>query len=156
MTLPQAYLTIRQLEIWRLRFRGLTQAEVGRHLGITRQGVYDTEKIMLEKVEKALRDVAQVNKIDIKYLDPSKGILHGFHPATQNQIIVTFSARNGVQTWHYEQPNCGECQWEVSCKERLLDEADERRINLTKEERQLQASELAHLIFSNAIPGLNE
>jgi len=156
MTLPQAYLTDRQLEIWRLRFGGLSQADVGRHLGITRQGVYDAEKQMLEKVEKALRDVAQVNRIDIDYIDPTRGILHGYHPAMQNRVIVTFSVRNGVQTWHYEQPNCGECQWEESCKERLLDEADERGIDITGVERRLQASELAHIIFSKAIPGLIE
>ena len=154
MTLPQAYLTDRQLEIWRLLFSGLTKAEVGRRLGITRQGVFDAEKQRLEKVEKALKDVAQVNRIDVDYLDPTRGILHGYYPATQNQVIVTFSARNGVQTWHYEQPNCEECQWEESCKERLLDEADEREIGLTDEERQLQASELAHIIFSKVIPGL--
>ena len=108
MTLPQAYLTDRQLEIWKLRFKGFSMAEVGRRLGITRQGVWDAEKQMLEKVEKALRDVAQVNRIDIDFLDPAKGILHGYHPATNNQVIITFSVKNGVQTWHYEQPNCGE------------------------------------------------
>ena len=130
-------------------------AEVGRRLGITRQGVWDAEKQMLEKVEKALNDVAQVNRIDIDFLDPAKGILHGYHPATNNQVIITFSVKNGVQTWHYEQPNCGECQWEEQCKVRLLDEADERDIKLNEEERTLPASKLAHIIFSKAIPGRN-
>ncbi len=152
--LPNAYLTDRQLEIWRLRFRGLSKAEVGRRLGITRQAVYDAEGIMLKKVESALRDVAEVSRIEIRFIDPSKAILHGYHPSTHNQVIVTFSTRNGVQTWHYEQPDCGGCQWEENCRKRLLGEAEERDIQLSEEERQLPASKLAHTIFSKAIPGL--
>ncbi len=155
MTLPQAYLTDRQLEIWKLRFKGLKQAEVGRRLGITRQGVYDAEKQMLYKVESALKHVAQVNRLDVDTLDPSKGSLHGYHPATKNRVIVTFSATNGVQTWHYEDPDCDVCQWEENCKQRLLDEADERDIQLSDEERMQPASKLAHTIFSKAIPELS-
>jgi transcriptional regulator len=154
MTLPQAYLTDRQLEIWKLRFKGLKQAEVGRRLGITRQGVYDAEKQMLFKVESALKHVAQVNRLDVDTIEPSKGILHGYHPATKNRVIVTFSATNGVQTWHYEDPDCDVCQWKDNCKQRLLDEADERDIHLSEIERDLPASKLAHTIFSKAIPGL--
>ena len=156
MTLPQAYLTDRQLEIWTLRFKGLSLAEVGRHLGITRQGVYDAEKQTLSKVESALKHVAQVNRLDVDYIEPSKGILHGYHPATQNRVIVTFSATNGVQTWHYEDPDCEVCQWEGNCKQRLLDEANERDLKLSQDERDLPASKLAHAIFSKAIPGLDK
>jgi len=69
-------------------------------------------------------------------------------------VIVTFSARNGVQTWHYEQPDCGACRWEDNCRQRLLDEAEEREITLSEEDRQLPPSKLAHAIFSKIIPGL--
>ena len=152
--LPSAYLTDRQLEIWRLRFKGLSKVEVGRRLGITRQAVYDAEKYTLEKVESALRHVSEASRIEVRYLDPSKGVLLGFDPSTNNRVIITFSARNGVQTWHYEQPNCGECQWEENCKRRLLDEAEEREMQLSLRERELLPSKLAHLIFSKIIPGL--
>ena len=152
--LPQAYLTDRQLEIWRLRFKGFSKAEVGRRLGITRQAVYDAEKYTLEKVESALRHVAEASRIEVRYLDPSKGVLLGFDPSTNNRVIVTFSAGNGVQTWHYEQPDCGLCQWKENCKRRLLDEADERDIMLSTEERAFPPSSLAHVIFSKVIPEL--
>jgi len=152
--LPQAYLTDRQLEIWRLRFKGFSKAEVGRRLGITRQAVYDAERYTLEKVESALRHVADASRIEVHYLDASKGVLLGFDPSTSNRVIVTFSARNGVQTWHHEQPDCGACQWEESCKRRLVDEAEERDIALSEEERRLPPSKLAHAIFSKIIPGL--
>jgi hypothetical protein len=152
--LPQAYLTDRQLKIWRMRFKGLSKAEVGRRLGITRQAVYDAEKYTLEKVESALHHVAGASRIEVRYLDPSKGVLLGFDPSTSNRVIITFSATNGVQTWHYEQPDCGICQWEERCKRRLLDEADERDVRLSSEERELPPSKLAHSIFSKIIQEL--
>lgn len=152
--LPRAYMTDRQLEIWGLRFRGLSKAEVGRRLGITRQAVYDAENVTLKKVESALLHVAEASRIEVRYVDPTRGILHGFNPATENRVIVTFSTRNGVQTWHYEQPDCGSCTWVESCKRRLLDEAEERDIRLSAEERTLPPSKLAHAIFSKVVPGL--
>jgi len=152
--LPRAYMTDRQLEIWGLRFRGLSKAEVGRLLGITRQAVYDAENVTLKKVESALLHMAEASRIEVRYVDPTRGILHGFNPATENRVIVTFSTRNGVQTWHYEQPDCGSCTWVESCKRRLLDEAEERDIRLSAEERTLSPSKLAHAIFSKIIPGL--
>ena len=152
--LPQAYLTDRQLEIWRLRFKGLSKAEVGRRLGITRQAVYDAEKYTLEKVKTALRHVAEASMIEVHYLDPSRGVLLGQDHSTSSRVIVTFSARNGVQTWHYEQPDCGSCRWVDRCKRRLMDEAEERGVPLLYEERELPPSKLAHAIFSKFIPGL--
>jgi len=152
--LPQAYLTERQLEIWRLRFKGFSKAEVGRRLGITRQAVYDAEKYTLEKVESALRHVAEASRIEVQFLDSSRGVLLGRDHSTSSRVIVTFSARNGVQTWHHEQPDCGSCRWVDRCKRRLLDEAVERDVPLSSEERELPPSKLAHAIFSKVIPGL--
>jgi len=154
MTLPRAYLTDRQLEIWSLLLRGPSKAEIGRRLGVTRQAIYDAEGVTLRRVESALRHAAEANMIDVRYVDPTKGILLGFSPATRSRVIVTFSAKNGVQTWHYEQPDCGSCQWEERCRRRLLAEAEERGVRVSDEERQLLPSKLAHLIFSKVIPGL--
>ena len=152
--LPSAYLTDRQLEIWRLRLIGLSKAEIGRSLGITRQAVYDAEGIMLDKVEQALMHTAESNMVEAQYVDASRGVLLGYCPATKNKVIVTFSARNGVQTWHYQQPNCAQCTLVERCRSRLIQEADERDISLTSEEKALVPSKLAHTIFSEIIPRL--
>jgi hypothetical protein len=153
--LTTAYLTDRQLEIWSLRLKGLSKAEIGRTLGITRQAVYDTEGIMLEKVELALIHTAESNMIEPRYVDSAKGILLGYSPANQQKVIITFSARNGVQTWHYQQPDCSSCRWVERCRSRLISEAEERGVNLSKEEGQLPPSKLAHIIFFQVVPGLD-
>ena len=152
--LPTAYLTDRQLEIWSLRLKGLSKAETGRRLGITRQAIYDAEGVMLGKVENALIHAAQSNMVEPQYVDAAKGVLLGYSPQTRQRIIITFSARNGVQTWHHEQPDCGSCGWVDGCRRRLIDEADERGVKLTGEEKRLPPSELAQRIFSAIIPGL--
>ena len=154
--LTTAYLTDRQLEIWSLRLKGLSKAEIGRRLGVTRQAIYDAEGVMLGKVENALMHAAESNMVEPKYVDAAKGVLLGLSPSTGSRVIITFSARNGVQTWHYQQPDCLRCAWVDRCRERLVAEAEERDVSLSSEERRLPPSELAHRIFSSIIPGLDE
>jgi len=152
--LPQAYLTDRQLKIWRLRQKNISQSEVGRKLGITRQSVYEAENISFRKVESALRDAAEVNMIEVNYIDATNGVLLGLNPVTRNRVIVTFSAVNGIRTWHHEEPNCSQCMWTGKCRGRLLMEAEERSIEVPKEKANLTPNKLAHFIFSRMIPGL--
>ena len=150
--LTTAYMTERQLEIWRLRLKGLSKAEIGRTLGISRQAVYDAEGILLEKVEQALYHTAEANMIEPQFIDSTKGVLLGNHPATGQNVIITFSPRNGVQTWHYQQPDCTLCKWVNRCRNRLEMEAEERDVQLSQVDKKLPPSELAHRIFSSIIP----
>jgi len=152
--LPKAYLTDKQLIVWSLLLKKLSKAEIGRRLGVTRQAVYDAEKVIQAKVEQALIHTAESNMIEPRYVDSAKGILLGYSPSSQRNVIITFSARNGVQTWHYEQPDCSSCKWVERCRKRLLDEADERDVALSDEEKGLPPSKLAQVIFSRVIPGL--
>jgi hypothetical protein len=152
--IPNALLTKRQLEIWRHLARKTSKAEIGRHLGITRQAVHYAEEAIILKVEQVLTQVAYANMLEVKYLDATKGILLGYSPSSRNQVIVTFSAVNGVQTWHYEQPDCGLCEWVDRCKKRLIEEAVERDVDLSREMKNLPPSKLAFHIFSQIVPGL--
>lgn len=152
--LPQAYMTDKQLTVWTLLLKDLSKAEVGRRLGVTRQAIYEAENVIMSKVEQALTHTAEAGMIETRYLDPRKGILLGLNPSTGRRVIITFSTRNGVQTWHYEEPECDSCKWVERCRGRLLDEAEERDVRLSAEERGLPPSRLAHLIFSRVIPGL--
>lgn len=155
--LPNAYLTNRQLEIWSLRHKGLKKAEIGRILNITRQAVYDAEGITLKKVALALEHAARSNMVEPIHIDSIKGILLGYSPHTEQNVIITFSESNGIQTWHHQQPNCNKCSLESKCRKRLISEAEERNIELSSEEKRLPPSELATKIFESLIPGdLNE
>ena len=148
------YFTERQLLIWRLRSTGVSKAEIGRRLGITRQSVYDAEKVVLGKVDEALRKFADSSRVDVEYLDVTRGVLLGTQAAAKQKVIITLSSKNGVQTWHYQQPECGACQYSQRCRRLLLDEAEERGIEISAEDKKLPPSKLAHTIFSSMIPEL--
>jgi transcriptional regulator len=152
--LNSAYLTIRQLEIWDLNRRGESRAEIGQRFNFTRQAVYDALKVSLGKVENALRHTAEASSIEIIRVDPTNGILLGVMPLDSSKVIITFSKKHGVQTWHFEEPDCDKCKYTKRCTERLLDEADERDIEIDIDQKSLLPSKLAHLIFSQLIPEL--
>jgi hypothetical protein len=154
--LSTAYLTLRQLDIWDMNRRGEPRSRIGERFGFTRQAVYDALKVSLGKVESALRHTAEASSIEIIRVDPKNGILLGRMPLDSSKVIVTFSRRHGVQTWHFEEPDCDRCGYVKRCGERLLDEAEERGIELGAGQRSLPPSKLAHVIFLNLLPELNQ
>ena len=152
--LSTAYMTTRQLDIWDMNRRGEPRSKIGERFGFTRQAVYDALKISMEKVENALRQTADASSIEIIKIDPKNGILLGQMPLNSNRVIITFSRKHGVQTWHFEEPNCPECRYTKRCTERLIDEAKERDVEISDEQKRLPPSRLAHIIFSKLIPEL--
>lgn len=152
--LPSAYMTESQMKIWDMRRRGLSQAEIGRRNNISRQAVYDALRIAHEKVGLALRHAAEANMIDVEYVDPEEGVLLGRSQPSGERVIITFSVRHGIQTWHYTNPDCSRCLWMERCRRRLLEEAEERGVQITEDERRLPPSKLAHVIFSRVLPGV--
>ena len=154
--LSSAYLTTRQLEIWNMNRHGESRAEIGKMFGFTRQAVYDALKISMEKVDTALKQTADASSIVIIRVDPKNGILLGQMPIDSSRVIISFSKKHGVQTWHFEEPNCNVCAYVKRCGERLLDETKERGVELEAEQRKLPPSKLAHIIFSKLIPELRQ
>jgi len=146
--------TKRKLEIWGMRRDGFSLAEIARKLGITRQAVHKNIGIIDGLVTQTLKSVATAAKIDIRHIDPNKGILLGYSYETENTVIVTFSTRHGVQIWHNHTGKCEECASYSNCRQLILGEAEERGIALTDEEKDMNPTELARYIFSKVIPGL--
>ena len=151
----RAYLTSRQLNIWRLRKDGSPQFRIAERLGVSRQAVHNVVGVIDRKVSRALKDAAHVNKIEIRYLDPVKGILIGYSHEVKDQAIISFSVKHGVQTWYRHNGQCVDCSLRSDCQKMLLEEAEERSINLTEEEKREPPAKLAQKIFSKVVPRLN-
>ena len=152
--LSTAYMTTRQLDIWDMNRRGEPRSAIGERFGFTRQAVYDALKVSTAKVEAALRQTADASSIEVLRVDPRNGILLGLTPLDNSKVIITFSKKFGVQTWHFEEPDCGKCAYVRRCTERLIYEAEERGIQLSNEQRKMHPSKLAHDIFSILLPEL--
>ncbi len=153
MSIPLGF-TETQLKIWGMRRDGLTQAEIARRLGVTRQAINKTIRDIDGKVSQSLKAAATAAKVEGRHLDPERGILLGYSHETNDRVVVTFSTRHGVHIWHYYTGRCDGCELQKTCRKVISDEADERGIVLTEEEKQRAPAEIARLVFSKAIPGL--
>ena len=150
----RAYLSSRQLSIWTFRRDGLPQFKIAKKLGVTRQAVHNVIGLIDRKVSRALKDASSLNRIQIQYLDPVKGVLLGYSPEIKDQVIISFSVKHGIQMWHKHSGQCGTCELKNDCRRMLLDEAEERGVELTEEEKSQPPAKLAHTIFSSIIEEL--
>jgi len=153
LILPLGF-TEKQLKIWGMRRDGLSLAEIARRLGITRQAISKSVKGIDERVSQTLEATAKAAKIEVRYMNPEKGVLLGYSHEADDRVILTFSTQHGVHIWHYYTGKCGGCELHETCREVILDEAEERGILLTEEEKVRPPAEIARLVFSKVIPGL--
>lgn len=153
MNIPLGF-SKKQITVWCLRRDGFSLAEIGRRLGVTRQAVFNMISDIDEHVEQTLQTVATAAKIEPQHIDITKGILLGYSHETNDRAIVTFSSKHGAQIWQHHTGKCEKCKSRNMCKETILGEAEERGINLTEEEKERTPTELAHIVFSKVIPGL--
>ncbi|UCH37530.1 MAG: hypothetical protein JSV76_07640 [Candidatus Bathyarchaeota archaeon] len=125
----------------------MTQADISREMGVTRQTVNKTFIAVDSRVSRALLEAAQVNRVEISRVNPEKGFLLGRSPSSGMDTLVTFSERNGIQVWYKGEGGCSECSWRTNCKQKLLIEAEDRGIPLPEEAEEMEPSQLADILF---------
>jgi hypothetical protein len=152
MSLHVGYLTPKQSLIWRLRNDGLSEASIARKLTVTRQTVHHALDTANTKIGESLRETAEINKIEIETLDPAKGYLIGYSHHFRTKTFITFSAKNGVQIWYKHEGNCQKCRQLKTCRQTLIDEAKDRKLELQQNADEILPSELAEILFA-AITG---
>jgi len=151
MSLSDGYLTSKQKQIWNLKGKGLQEANIARKLDVSRQTVHKALNTANAKVSQALQETAKLNKIRIKTVNSTNGILVGYSPEFKTTAIITFSAKNGVQIWYRHQGDCKNCDQVQTCRTTLLAEAEERDIQLSENHSQMLPSQLAEILFSKII-----
>jgi len=130
--------------------------KIAKELGTSRQFVHQTLNAADAKVSGLLTEAARANRIEVQAMDIRNGVLTGYHRGLEKQAVISYSAKHGVQVWYwYENPGaCQACELTQQCRDYLLDEAEERGIALTREEKRLPPDRLAHLVFSRLIPSV--
>jgi hypothetical protein len=146
------YLTPKQSQIWSLKNDGLTEAGIARKLTITRQTVHYALDTANTKIGESLQETAKINKIEIETLNPNKGFLIGYSPHFRTKTFITFSAKNGIQIWYKHEGNCQKCKQQKTCRQTLIDEANDRKLNLQQNANEILPSQLAEILFA-AITG---
>lgn len=149
-----AYLTARQRHLWGLSLGGLTESEISRKAEISRQSVHIILNVARDKVSRALKEAAKVNRIQIKHMDVMKGILAGKSLEFDHKVVITYSPSNGVRIWYAHDDDCRECEFDKSWTKIILKEAQERQVELSDAELRLPPHKLAKLIFTKILPGV--
>jgi predicted transcriptional regulator len=153
MAAPAGFST-KQLSAWHMRREGLTLNEIGGRLGVTKQAVSRTLKETESKILNTLEVTAKAANIAPRHIDASKGILLGFSYETGESVVVTFSTRHGPHIWHHGSRRCEGCGLYGECMKLILDEAEDRGIELTGAERANSPADIAREIFSRVLPGV--
>lgn len=156
MPLSFGYLTTKQARIWSLNSKGSSEAAIAKELNVTRQTIYKSLSVANEKIYTSLEEAAKINKIKISSIDASKGVLSGYSPHFKTKILITFSAKKGVQVWYKHEGDCKNCEQLQSCLESLIAEAEERGIPLPENWDKLSPSQFADILFAKLTGEENE
>lgn len=149
--LTVGYLTYKQMQIWDLKKKGILEAHIARKLGVTRQTVHKAVEVANSKISQALWEIAKLNKIRVNEVDPAKGILTGYSREFKTPVIITFSAKNGVQIWYKHKGNCEKCDQLETCQRMLLEELEDRNISPPENLESISPSELAEFLLQKII-----
>jgi hypothetical protein len=148
LTFRVGYLTPRETSIWWLRRQNLTQSDIGRELGVSRQAVHKAYRIIDQKIEQAFLEAAEANNLDVKTINLFEGVMSAYSPAHNIPVIVSLSKINGLKVWYLYEGNCNTCHLKSSCRNILEAEAEERGIRLHRIDQLEPPAQLANEIFS--------
>ena len=146
----------KQKTIWSLRWKGNSPSEIASELGTSRQYVHQVLLAAESKVSRTLLEVAQGANLQIKKVDPKNGVLLAYDPILKSNSVITYTNKNGIRIWHWYDriEDIKDQSYADEVRNYLLNEADERGIKLTEEERNLHPARLARLVFGKLIQGL--
>ena len=147
MTFRVGYLTPREASIWGLRRQSLTQSDIGRELGVSRQAVHKAYQIIDQKLEQAFLEAAETNNLEIETVNVVEGVMLAHSPAHDIPVVVSISKVNGLKVWYLYEGNCDSCHLEASCRNLLVAEALERGIRLQSLDKWIPPTQLANEIF---------
>lgn len=122
----------KQFGFWKMRRSGMQNISIANHLGITRQGVSQALRVMDEKIDASLREMAQANRIQIEKIDVEKGVLFGRSIPFQTNAYIFVSEKHGMQVWYEHEGECGSCDEFTKCIEFIWDFAAELGITIEK------------------------
>jgi predicted transcriptional regulator len=122
----------KQFAFWKMRRNGMSNISIANLVGITRQGVSQALRVMDEKVESSLREMAHANRIQVEKIDVERGVLFGRSIPFQTAAFIFVSEKHGMQVWYEHDGDCKACDEFTKCIEFIWDFAAELGIKLEK------------------------
>lgn len=122
----------KQFGFWALRRNGVANIAIAQQMGISRQAVSRALHLMDQRIESALREMAQANQIEIHAIHAGRGVLLGRSVPFNTAAIIFVSQKHGMQVWYEHDGDCGTCPRYTECIELLWDYAAELGVKIKK------------------------
>jgi transcription initiation factor TFIIIB Brf1 subunit/transcription initiation factor TFIIB len=122
----------KQFGFWKMRRSGMQNISIANEIGITRQGVSQALRVIDEKIDASLREMAQANRIQIQKIDVERGVLFGRSIPFQTNAYIFVSEKHGMQVWYEHDGDCKTCDEFTQCIEFIWDFASELGIKIEK------------------------
>jgi predicted transcriptional regulator len=122
----------KQFGFWKMRRNGMSNISIANLVGITRQGVSQALRVMDEKIESSLREMAHANRIQVEKIDVERGVLFGRSIPFQTAAFIFVSEKHGMQVWYEHDGDCKACDEFTRCIEFIWDFATELGIKIEK------------------------
>lgn len=122
----------KQFGFWALRRNGVANIAIAQQMGISRQAVSRALHLMDQRIESALREMAQANQIEIAAIHAGRGVLLGRSVPFNTAAIIFVSQKHGMQVWYEHDGDCGTCPRYTECIELLWDYATELGVKIKK------------------------
>jgi hypothetical protein len=147
-------LTPNQSRVFDLVTEGLSFSDIARKLSVTKQHIHQTYHLTTSLILSGLIDVARVNQVEVRKVDPARGVLWGYSPWLGSQVFITFTPKRGVRVWNWvERPDeVHDRELLEAAKSYLIELTTRNKIILTSKEEALHPAKLAQLVFSRLVP----
>jgi len=99
-------------------------------------------------------EVAEATNLQIKKIRVNEGLLWGYHPGIDCNVVVSYTVRDGIKVWHWirEPESITDPAWMHEMTSYLLNLAEEHGISLTPEQERLHPARLADVLFRQLLP----
>ena len=131
----------KQFAFWKMRRSGMSNISIANLVGITRQGVSQALRVMDDKIDASLREMAHANRIQVEKVDGERGVLFGKSIPFQANAYIFVSEKHGMQVWYEHDGDCISCKEFTKCIEFIWDFAAELGIKLEKTQNPTQMAE---------------
>ncbi|MHA2302397.1 MAG: hypothetical protein ACXACD_15725 [Candidatus Thorarchaeota archaeon] len=147
-------LSAKQQIVWGLLLQGLSHSEIAQQLRTTLQYIHQTRRNAEHKLSRALMEVAEATNLQIKKIRVQEGLLWGYHPGIDRNVVISYTVRDGIKVWHWiqEPESIADPAWIHEMKSYLLNLAQEHGIELSPEQQQLHPATLTDSLFRQLLP----
>ena len=138
--------------IWLKRRQKTSPSAIAENLQVSRPYISKAQRVAEQRIERLLRNTANVSRIEISNLSGKYGFAIGYSPMHKSKTYITYSPSHGVHTWFDHIGPCDECEKNDECHRILWMLAEEWQVQIPVSD---PATEAAAYLFENIMERLN-